>query len=121
PLTHRDHAQSCTFVTGHLKDHTVDLNWQTLAQPNQTVVIYMGITGLATIARELQAAGLAADTPAALIYKATWPQQAIYTTTVAELDATARHYGIKPPTLLVIGTVVSLIPPSALGAESQHG
>lgn len=108
PLTHRDHAQSCIFVTGHLKDHTVDLNWQTLAQPHQTVVIYMGVTALATIARELQAAGLAASTPAALIYKATWPQQAIYTTTVAELDATAQRHSIKPPTLLVIGTVVSM-------------
>ena len=59
PLTHRDHAQSCVFVTGHLKDHTVDLNWPALAQANQTIVIYMGITGLDTISTELQAAGLA--------------------------------------------------------------
>lgn len=108
PLTHRDHAQSCLFVTGHLKDHTVDLNWKTLAQPHQTVVIYMGITGLDTIAQELQAAGLDGNTPAALIYRATWPQQAIYTTTVQHLPTTARKYGIKPPTLLVIGSVVSL-------------
>lgn len=108
PLTHRDHAQSCLFVTGHLKDHTVDLNWKTLAQPHQTVVIYMGITGLDTIAQELQAAGLDGNTPAALIYRATWPQQAIYTTTVQHLPTTARKHGIKPPTLLVIGSVVSL-------------
>ena len=108
PLTHRDHAQSCIFVTGHLKDHTVDLNWKMLAQPHQTVVIYMGVTALATIARELQAAGLAANTPAALIYKATWPQQTMYTTTVAELETTAQRHNVKPPTLLVIGAVVAL-------------
>lgn len=111
PLTHRDHAQSCLFVTGHLKDHTVDLNWVSLAQPNQTVVIYMGVTGLDTIARELQAAGLPGDTPAALIYRATWPQQQIFPSTVQDLPATAVRHHVKPPTLLVIGSVVSLIPP----------
>lgn len=108
PLTHRDHAQSCIFVTGHLKDHTVDLNWHTLAQPHQTVVIYMGITGLKTIAQELQAAGLDGNTPAALIYRATWPQQAIYMSTLQDLPATAKKHHVKPPTLLVIGSVVSL-------------
>lgn len=46
PLTHRDHAQSCIFVTGHLKDDSVNLNWTQLAVPNQTVVIYMGLIGL---------------------------------------------------------------------------
>lgn len=111
PLTHRDHAQSCIFVTGHLKDHTVDLNWHTLAQPHQTVVIYMGITGLETIAQKLQAAGLDGNTPAALIYRATWPQQAIYTSTLQDLPATAKKHHVKPPTLLVIGSVVSLALP----------
>jgi len=110
PLTHRDHAQSCVFVTGHLKDHTVHMNWANLAQPNQTLVIYMGVTGLDTIARELQAAGLPGDTPAALIYKASWPQQKLYSTTLRELPATAQQHHIKPPTLLVIGSVVGLIP-----------
>lgn len=108
PLTHRDHAQSCVFVTGHLKDHTIDLNWQALAQPGQTVVIYMGVTGLETIASELQAAGLPGNTPAALVYKATWPQEAIYPTRLRDLPRTAERYGVKPPSLLVIGSVVSL-------------
>ncbi len=109
PLTHRDHAQSCVFVTGHLKDHTVDLNWPALAQPNQTIVIYMGITGLDTISTELQAAGLAGDTPAALIYRATWPNQKIYPGTLATLPETARANKVKPPALVVIGSVVRLM------------
>ena len=108
PLTHRDHAQSCVFVTGHLKDHSIALNWQALAQAHQTIVIYMGVTGLDVIARELQAAGLAASTPAALIYKATLPQQKIWTTTLRDLVQVATDNAVKPPTLLVIGEVVRL-------------
>ena len=109
PLTHRDHAQSCVFVTGHLKDHTVDLNWPALAQANQTIVIYMGITGLETISTQLQAAGLAGDTPAALIYRATWPSQRIYPCSLASLPETARINAVKPPALIVIGQVVALL------------
>ena len=109
PLTHRDHAQSCVFVTGHLKDHTVDLDWPVLARPGQTVVIYMGVTGLETISRELQAAGLPGDTPAALIYRATWPNEKAYKGTLATLPDVARAHKVKPPTLIVIGTVVDLM------------
>ncbi len=109
PLTHRDHAQSCIFVTGHLKDHTVDLNWTALAQPNQTIVIYMGITGLDTISHELQAAGLPGETPAALIYRATWPNQRIYPCTLSTLMDTARNNNVKPPALVVIGNVLRLM------------
>lgn len=110
PLTHRDHAQSCVFVTGHLKDHTVDLNWPALAQPNQTIVIYMGVTGLDTISAQLQQAGLAGDTPAALVYRATWANQRIYPSTLAGLPETARVHQVKPPSLIVIGSVVGLMP-----------
>jgi uroporphyrin-III C-methyltransferase len=113
PLTHRDHAQSCVFVTGHLKDHTVDLNWQALAQSNQTIVIYMGITGLETISTQLQAAGLSGDTPAALIYRATWENQQIYPATLATLPETARSNKVRPPALIVIGSVVSLMQTSS--------
>ena len=109
PLTHRDHAQSCVFVTGHLKDHTVDLDWPALARPGQTVVIYMGVTGLETISRELQAAGLPGDTPAALIYRATWPNEKAHKGTLATLPDVARAHKVKPPTLIVIGTVVDLM------------
>jgi siroheme synthase len=74
----------------------------------------MGITGLDIIAERLADAGLSAETPAALVYKATWPEQKIYTTTLGALSETVQRYGIKPPTLLVIGSVVSLIDPRRL-------
>ena len=106
PLTHRDHAQSCVFVTGHLKDHTIELDWESLAKPNQTIVIYMGVTGLEVISTKLQAAGLPGDTPAALIYRATWPSEQIYTSTLASLPQTERTHNVKPPTLIVIGSVL---------------
>ena len=115
PLTHRDHAQSCVFVTGHLKDHSVDLNWQALAQSNQTIVIYMGVTGLETISAQLQAAGLSGETPAALIYRATWPNQRIYPCRLATLPETARANRVKPPSLIVIGSVVSLLGAASAG------
>ena len=109
PLTHRDHAQSCVFVTGHLKDHSVDLDWPALARPDQTVVIYMGVTGLDIISERLQNAGLPGDTPAALVYRATWPNQRIYPGTLAMLPAIAAEHKVKPPTLIVIGSVVGLM------------
>jgi uroporphyrin-III C-methyltransferase len=113
PLTHRDHAQTCTFVTGHLKDEQVDMNWLALAQPNQTLVIYMGVTGLQSIADNLMAAGLAPDTPAALIYKATLPEQRIFLSTLGGLPKTAHEEAVKPPALIVIGSVLSLLPEKA--------
>ncbi len=115
PLTHREHAQSCLFVTGHLKDHSVDLNWPALAQPRQTLAIYMGMTGIDTISRELQAHGLPGDTPAVLVYKATWPEQKLHHATLATLPQVVREQSIKSPTLLVIGSVVSLATQSAHG------
>ena len=57
PLTHRDHAQSCVFVTGHTKDGKLDLNWQTLVQPNQTVVVYMGLAAAGEIIAQLMSHG----------------------------------------------------------------
>ncbi len=108
PLTHRDHAQSCVFVTGHLKDHSVDLDWPALARPGQTLVFYMGMAGLESIARQLEAHGLDPATPAALIYKATLPQQRFWSCTLASLPDTATRHGVKPPALIVIGSVVGL-------------
>jgi siroheme synthase len=71
PLTHRDHAHACVFVTGHLKDGEVALDWPMLARPRQTVVIYMGAETLPSIAGQLIEHGLAAATPIALIANGT--------------------------------------------------
>jgi uroporphyrin-III C-methyltransferase len=108
PLTHRDHAQSCVFVTGHFKNHRVDLDWTALARPGQTVVIYMGLAGIETISTRLQAAGMPGDTPAALIHRATWPGQRAYPGTLATLPEIARDRRVEPPALIVIGGVVGL-------------
>ena len=108
PLTHRDYAQSVTFVTGHLKDNTMNLNWAQLAQPNQTVVFYMGLKGLPVISRELQAHGMPGETPAALIQQGTTHKQRVFTGTVANLPELVEREKPKPPTLIMVGNVVEL-------------
>lgn len=108
PLTHRDYAQSVTFVTGHLKDGTTNLNWPQLAQPNQTVVFYMGLHGLPTIAEQLIAHGRAADTPAALVEQGTTHKQKVYTGTLESLPDIVVKESPKPPTLIIVGEVVEL-------------
>ncbi len=108
PLTHRDHAQSCIFVTGHLKDDSVHLNWTQLAVPNQTVVIYMGLLGLEKICDSLIAYGSSPDLPIALIEKGTTSHQRVITGTLSTLPDIVKHETIQPPTLIIIGTVVSL-------------
>jgi uroporphyrin-III C-methyltransferase / precorrin-2 dehydrogenase / sirohydrochlorin ferrochelatase len=108
PLTHRDHSQSCTFVTGHLKDGTINLNWKQLAAPNQTIVIYMGLVGLQTICQALIDHGCPTDHPIALIQQGTTPDQRVLTGTLSDLPKQVEHADIKPPTLIIVGTVVSL-------------
>jgi uroporphyrin-III C-methyltransferase/precorrin-2 dehydrogenase/sirohydrochlorin ferrochelatase len=108
PLTHRDYAQSCVFVTGHLKDGSVDLNWKALAQPKQTVVFYMGLHGAPTLCKELVAHGLPAATPVALVEQGTTPQQRVFTATLDTLLDVIADEDIKPPTLIIVGDVVTL-------------
>lgn len=108
PLTHRDYAQSCVFVTGHLKDGSVDLNWKALAHPNQTVVFYMGLHGAPTLCKEMVAHGLPGTTPVALVEQGTTPQQRVYTATLDTLLDTIKSKDIKPPTLIIVGEVVTL-------------
>ncbi len=108
PLTHRDHAQSCTFVTGHLKDDSINLNWTQLAAPNQTIVIYMGLVGLEKICQSLIAHGSPGDLPAALIQQGTTHNQRVIISTLESLPAQVAELAIKPPTLIIIGTVVTL-------------
>jgi uroporphyrin-III C-methyltransferase/precorrin-2 dehydrogenase/sirohydrochlorin ferrochelatase len=108
PLTHRDHAHSCVFVTGHLKDGALDLDWRALARPHQTVVFYMGVHGLPLICERRVAHGLAKDTPVALVEKATLPTQRIIAGTLQSLPGLAAEAGVKPPALLIVGEVVRL-------------
>jgi len=108
PLTHRDHAQSCTFVTGHLKDNSVNLNWTQLAAPNQTIVIYMGLAGLEKVCESLIAHGSPKDLPIAIVQQGTTTHQRVITGTLATLPGKVASEDIKPPTLIIIGTVVSL-------------
>lgn len=108
PLTHRDLAQSCVFTTGHLKDGTVDLDWPALVRPKQTVVIYMGLVGLAEICRQLIVHGLSADTPAAVVQQGTTQRQKVVTATLQTLADKVAAADMKPPCLTIVGDVVTL-------------
>jgi uroporphyrin-III C-methyltransferase/precorrin-2 dehydrogenase/sirohydrochlorin ferrochelatase len=108
PLTHRDYAQSCVLVTGHLKDGTMNLDWHGLARPRQTVVVYMGLLGLAEFCAELIAHGMPRDMPAAVVQQATLPQQRVVTATLEDLPQRAAAADLRPPTLVIVGDVVRL-------------
>ncbi|MDD3519178.1 MAG: siroheme synthase CysG [Chromatiales bacterium] len=108
PLTHRDYSQSLVFATGHLKDGSVDLNWNMLAQPRQTVVFYMGLQGLPVICREMMAHGRSADTPAALVEQGTTQNQRVFVGTLGSLHELVERHQVQPPTLVIVGEVVAL-------------
>ena len=108
PLTHRDYAQSCTFVTGHLKDGSVDLDWEQLAKPAQTIVFYMGLHSIPAISRELIAHGLPETTPVALVQQGTTRNQRVYIETLGSMQDLAEREALKPPTIIIVGEVVSL-------------
>jgi uroporphyrin-III C-methyltransferase/precorrin-2 dehydrogenase/sirohydrochlorin ferrochelatase len=108
PLTHRDYAQSVTFVTGHLKDGTMNINWQMLAQPNQTIVFYMGLVGLPVICKELQNHGVDKAMPIALIQQGTTHMQRVFTGTLETILDIVEQERPKPPTLIIVGHVVEL-------------
>ncbi len=108
PLTHRDYAQSCVFVTGHLKDGTMNLDWEQLARPKQTVVVYMGLHGLDTLCSKLIEHGLPNTTPIAIVQQGTTPNQRVFTGTLATLPSIAEREKPQAPTLIIIGGVVTL-------------
>ena len=108
PLTHRDHAQACVFVTGHLRDGTVNLNWDMLAHANQTLVFYMGLHGLKIICQRLIEHGLPDSTPAALVTKGTTPEQRVLIGDLSTLPQLVETHHVQGPTLIIVGTVVTL-------------
>lgn len=108
PLTHRDHAQTVSFATGHLKDGSVDLDWQALARPRQTSVFYMGIGGIKEICSQMMAHGLHGTHPAAVVQNGSTARQRVVTADLATLPARVAEAGITSPALIIVGTVVSL-------------
>ncbi|MFY0663942.1 MAG: uroporphyrinogen-III C-methyltransferase [Natronospirillum sp.] len=108
PLTHRDYSQSVRFITAHLKDGSANLPWQELVQTNQTVVFYMGLTGLSEICTQLQAHGRSPETPIALIEKGTTPQHRVFTGTLSTMETLIANKDVSAPTLIIVGEVVQL-------------
>lgn len=108
PLTHRDYAQSCVFVTGHLKDGTMNLNWTLLSQPHQTVVFYMGLQGVEILCQKLIEHGVPSTMPAALVEQGTTPQQRVHIGDLTTLPALVHQAKVRAPTLIIVGEVVNL-------------
>lgn len=108
PLTHRDHAQSCLFVTGHRKEDGFDMDWHALTRPRQTVVVYMGLLGLAALCDGMVAHGMSGDTPAAVIQQGTTREQRVVTGTLSTLAQRVAAAKLTPPTLMIVGDVVRL-------------
>jgi uroporphyrin-III C-methyltransferase/precorrin-2 dehydrogenase/sirohydrochlorin ferrochelatase len=108
PLTHRDHAQGCVFVTGHLRDGAPELDWACLARPGQTLVFYMGLIGLPTICARLIEHGMAPATPAALVQQGTTANQRVLTGDLGSLPAVVEAARVEAPTLVIVGGVVGL-------------
>jgi uroporphyrin-III C-methyltransferase / precorrin-2 dehydrogenase / sirohydrochlorin ferrochelatase len=108
PLTHRDHAHTCIFVTGHTKDGQLNLDWNLLLQPRQTVAVYMGLAHLANLTRAFIEKGAASSMPVALINNGTRPDQQVLIGTIGTIAETAVEAGVNGPAILIIGSVVRL-------------
>lgn len=108
PLTHRDYSQSCRFVTGHLKDGSMNLPWDELAVEQQTIVFYMALKGAQHLSEKLIAHGMRENMPVALVEKGTTPDHKVWTTTLAELPHVVATQTIHAPTLIIVGEVVKL-------------
>ncbi|MCP1676115.1 uroporphyrin-III C-methyltransferase [Natronocella acetinitrilica] len=108
PLTHRDHAQSCLFVTGHRRDGRLDIDWDAVVRPAQTVVFYMGLQSLAELCAGLMRHGMPEGVPAAIVEQGTTDCQRVISGTIASLPGLAEHAGARAPSLIIVGSVVNL-------------
>ena len=106
PLTHRGSAQAVTFVTGHAAHGDPDLDWTALARPNQTVVVYMGVSTAALISARLTAAGRDAATPALIVENASRPDERRILTTLGQMAVAAD--GLRGPALLMVGESMAM-------------
>lgn len=106
PLTHRDHAQSVQFVTGHLKKEGHDIDWPSLAHINHTLVFYMGLKQAPVIRQNLTENGLPMSTPCAIIERGTTAKQRVLTGILSDLDSLAKQ--AISPSLIIVGSVVNL-------------
>jgi len=109
PVTHRDHASSVSFVTGH-EDPTKEesaIDWAALAATGGTIVVLMGVGKLPMYVDELESAGMAPETPVALVERATWPDQRVATGTLETIVDARDEAGIEPPAITVIGDVAA--------------
>lgn len=108
PLTHRDHAQALTFVTGHCKGESDNVDWAALARPGHTTVFYMGLNQLENIVARLREHGVPETRAAALIEHGTRPSQRVVTATIADLVQKAVEARVESPALLIVGEVTRL-------------
>ena len=108
PLTHRDYAQSCIFVTGHLKKGKLELDWEKLIQENQTIVFYMGLVSIDIICEQLIQHGLSESTPCALIQQGTTNTQKEFISILKDMPTVVKTKKPKAPTIFIIGGVVAL-------------
>ncbi len=108
PLTHREHAQSVRFITGHLKDGSLDLAWQHMQNPQETLVFYMGLKGLVEICAQLQHHGRQGSTPIALVEQGTTSNQRTYVSTLTALPTLLQNTTVHAPTIAIVGDVVRL-------------
>jgi len=109
PLSHRGLANDIHFITGHCRDdQPLELDWKRLADPQATLAIYMGMANLPQLCRELEAAGLPADTPAAAIENGTTRRQRRLLSRLSDLPRAANEFALRSPAMLVIGRVVEL-------------
>jgi uroporphyrin-III C-methyltransferase len=109
PVTHRDHASSVSFVTGHEDPTKAEsaVEWDALAATGGTIVVLMGVGKLPDYTAALREAGMAPDTPVALVERATWPGMAVATGTLDDIVAVRDAEGIEPPAITVIGEVAA--------------
>jgi uroporphyrin-III C-methyltransferase/precorrin-2 dehydrogenase/sirohydrochlorin ferrochelatase len=118
PLTHRRLAHSVTFVNGHGADQD-SLDWRALANPRQTVVVYMGVSQLPRVVARLRAAGASADRPAAIVAQATLPTQRVLRAPLAGIAALALREQVTAPALLIVGEVTAVA--ATAGASGAAG